>query len=242
MRRLSTVLVVFCVIGVASGARADIAISIPSGLSPGDQFRIIFATDATRDATSSAIGDYNNFVTNDAMNEAGGGSVLYNGSPLSWDAVASTEAMSAISNIGSYGVPVFLSSGTEVAGSDTSSANGLWSGSLYSAPTTDLLGHPTATGGVWTGTDPNGQIHLGAALGDTDPIFGLALPDPRWIDLTQDFHTATYHLYGISDVLTVPATTPATPEAASIWIWGMLACCGAAGAFVQRRRVATLLR
>ena len=39
---------------------------VPSGLGPGDSFRLLFITSGTRDGTSSSIGTYNTFVQNAA--------------------------------------------------------------------------------------------------------------------------------------------------------------------------------
>jgi len=66
-------------IGFGGGGRAaaDLAITAPLALNPGDTFRIVFVTDATTTATSSSIGDYNTLVNTDAPNEAGGGAVKY---------------------------------------------------------------------------------------------------------------------------------------------------------------------
>ena len=57
---------------VGAGGRADAGVMLqtPPGLNPGDPFRFVFVTAGTRDATSSNIADYDNFVNV----EAGGGS------------------------------------------------------------------------------------------------------------------------------------------------------------------------
>jgi len=39
---------------------------IPSGLSPGNQYRLVFVTDGTIQATSTDINTYNTFVDNEA--------------------------------------------------------------------------------------------------------------------------------------------------------------------------------
>src|SRR5271157_4858986 len=88
------------VFGGGGRAVADITITTPTGLVPGDTFRIVFATDATTTATSSSIGYYNTFVITDASAEAGGGVVTYNGVTLTWSAIASTLTENAIANVG----------------------------------------------------------------------------------------------------------------------------------------------
>jgi hypothetical protein len=46
-----------------SAAQAALVV-VPPGLNPGDQYRLVFVTAGTRNATSSDINDYNTFVTN----------------------------------------------------------------------------------------------------------------------------------------------------------------------------------
>jgi hypothetical protein len=49
--------------------RGGLILQTPAGLNPGDQFRFVFVTDGTTNATSSAISSYDAFVTA----QAGGG-------------------------------------------------------------------------------------------------------------------------------------------------------------------------
>ena len=50
----------------ASTAHATMIYTVPTGLNPGDQYRLAFVTSTIRDATSSDIGVYNTHVTNAA--------------------------------------------------------------------------------------------------------------------------------------------------------------------------------
>ena len=83
-------------LGISGAAQA--AILLPS-LNPGDQYRLVFVTSGTRDATSSNIADYNNFVNdaahastdlNTALTAAG-----FTPSAINWTAIASTATTSA---------------------------------------------------------------------------------------------------------------------------------------------------
>ncbi len=65
----------------------------PEGLEPGDQYRLIFTTSAKRDATSSNIEDYNNFVQSVADSSP---EVASWG--LEWKAIASTPTVDAVTN------------------------------------------------------------------------------------------------------------------------------------------------
>ena len=49
---------------LGTGAAQAALVVVPPGLSPGQQYRLVFVTDGEWDATSSDIDDYNKFVTN----------------------------------------------------------------------------------------------------------------------------------------------------------------------------------
>jgi hypothetical protein len=199
------------------GARADPTLNAPAGLKPGDHFRFVFATDGTRDANSSTIGDYNTFVNNDAMTEAGGGSnvVKYMGVTLTWSAIASTPGTSAITNIGentSQDIPIYLASGVEITTADNSS--GLWSGSLLAPINQDLLGH-SRSAQVWTGTASNGSGAFGGGNvlgGQYAPVWGSSSArSSNWVNDGVASGSLNFSLYAISQVLTVSGTA-AVPE------------------------------
>ena len=84
-------------------------ITVPTGLNPGEQYRLAFVTSTTRDATSSNIADYNAFVTATAnavpeLAELG----------ITWKAIGSTSAVDAQDNthtnvvLDGVGVPIYL--------------------------------------------------------------------------------------------------------------------------------------
>jgi hypothetical protein len=56
-------------LGTASAVQAAI-VTVPTGLNPGDQYRLVFVTSGTRDATSTNIADYNTFVANAVVGSA----------------------------------------------------------------------------------------------------------------------------------------------------------------------------
>ena len=188
------------------GARADLNISTPPGLSLGDQFRIVFLTQSVTNANSGDIGYYNTFVNNDASNQAGGNgsNVVYNGTVLTWTAIGSTYEISAITNIGSFGVPVYLASGTLVTPSDTQS--GLWSGSL-SAPINEFLTSPYFFDtSVWTGTLQDGSAAGSFTLGSGSEFGSLPgfsnKTNADWVSSGAVPSSFTNNMYGISQALT----------------------------------------
>lgn len=212
-------------------ARADLIIATPSGLNPGNQFRIVFLTVATTEATSSDIAYYNTFVNNDAISQAGGSgnNVVYGSTELTWTAIASTNAVSAISNIGSFGVPVYLASGARVTASDT--VTGLWSGSLQ-APINEFLTNPFFYDtSVWTGTLTTGASAGSFTLGSGSEFGSLPglsnKSDNQWVATGAVPSNLRNNMYGISQVLT------AVPEPST---YAMLLAGLASGGYSMWRR------
>jgi len=103
-------------------AHADIILNTPAGLESGATFQFVFVTDGTTQATSTSIGSYNNFVSTQAGLEANG-TVYYNGTPVTFNAIGSTPTINAYANIGgmSATTSVYLANGTLVAQNTTTS-------------------------------------------------------------------------------------------------------------------------
>ena len=162
------------------------------------------------------------------------------GTTLTWSAIVSTPTTNAITNVGSYGVPVYLPSGTLVASTDTTAPGGLWSGTLIHAITQDLIGGGTDTGpvDVGTGTTINGTGAVGAQLGTSSIEVGVnTRSDSAWISagLGPPSASNSFFLYGISQVLTVPSSV-AVPEPSTIWMAAGGICAGVAYSWSRRRR------
>jgi hypothetical protein len=139
-------------------------ITIPTGLNPGDTYRLAFVTSTTRDATSTDINDYNAFVTAAANTQATLAALA-----TTWTAITSTAAVEARANTntfqasagGSNGVPIFLMNGTQlVSGYDS-----LWDGDI-NVPlyVTEAGTAPQHLSFVWTRTEVTGfnALPLGA--------------------------------------------------------------------------------
>jgi hypothetical protein len=200
-------------------AQAAIVIP-PTGLAPGAEYRLVFTTSGTRDATSTNIDDYNTFVTTQA-NQSSALTAL----GTTWTAIVSTFSTNALTNTstdpspsGVTGVPIYLVSGLRVA----DSYDDLWDGSIQNPIFSDETGSSASLGAlqaVWTGTNPNGGT--GTGLGTVSCGVNLTNPCPNvgnagatnfgWISLTSgNTLLQNFHLYGISGLLTVP--TPPRPR------------------------------
>ncbi|MCA8974640.1 MAG: hypothetical protein KDC98_07955 [Planctomycetes bacterium] len=174
----------------------------PRGLKPGNQFRILFVTDSTRDATSSNINDYDDFVTADAQAVPALQRFRTN-----WRAVASTPSVSAKDHTETTGtgVPIYLPDGTRIA----HDYSRIWSGNgqIFLAPP-NITASGVAISGLgwtWTGTDPYGAIGT-YPLGDPggSSISGGSTSAYHWIYNNIAYQSGLRPLYGISDVITVP--------------------------------------
>jgi hypothetical protein len=238
---------------VVPTAASTISLNTPTGLNPGDRFRIAFVTGTTTTAISSSdITSYNLFV-----NTAAGGAT-YNGSAVTFYAIGSTATVNAYDNIHSTTMndPVYLAGGALVAPSITG-ANGLWSGALVNRIATDIDGtvvSPDGSGNdayVYTGTlvdgtassEPLGYFDPGDPDVERPAEFRASVgattggTDAAWIrdggSSPADFSRS---LYGISETLTV-ASPSSVPEIDPAGMGSVLALVtGALGLLEQRRR------
>ena len=215
-----SVLSVLTVSLFAAGTASAGTISTPSGLNPGDQFRTVFVTSTTTNATSSDLLSYDSFVSNDANG------ATYNGTLVTWKAIVSSATTNASDHIGlqsSSTVPLYLVDGTLV------SAGNLWSQTLLSSIDTDLNGAQYNTAmmptQVWTGTNANGQSLGGiSSMGGTGTVYGSTVEsDLRWTMSSSADPQTTRRLYGISDVLTVVSPVPEPSTAMLAGLGGLAA-------------------
>ena len=102
--------VALATLATASAAQAALVV-VPADLAPGAQYRLVFVTSGTRDATSADINDYNTFVTSQAtggtaaidtaldlaLNAAG-----FNPNTIEWKATESPTIMAISGMAASY--------------------------------------------------------------------------------------------------------------------------------------------
>jgi len=222
---VTNVLVVWDALTVESHAAM---LTVPAGLTAGQQYRIAFVTSTTRNALSTNINDYNTFVNN----AANAGSSLLQPLGATWKAIGSTftPSVSAATNIGgSSSLPIYLLDGTLLANNTTD----LFDGSIAHALNLNELGNVTSATRVWTGTFSTGAVDTFAPLGAGGQIVGEAtqgLPTSTGVFWLQNNHVSvngSFPLYGISSPIT------ALPEPSALILGGF----GAIGlaAFARRR-------
>jgi hypothetical protein len=221
MRIRTTILAVLAAmtsLTVGVGVRAGTMLQTPAGLNPGDTFRFVFVTDGSRDATSTNITDYDNFV----QSQAGG--ATYNGVVVNWLAIGSTATVNAIDHVGVAATPVYLVDGTLVT--PNTGSFGLWSGQLIHAINENISGGTTQQSFVWTGTRTNGtgdltNLELGSVSLDTEAGNPLTA-DSLWVSQVPFFQNAEQGLYGISQDLTVPQSVPEPTSMVLLCLGGVI--------------------
>ena len=198
----------------ATPATASIITTVPTSLSPGDQYRLAFMTSTKRDGLSSDIADYNTFV--DDLAETVTELAALN---QDWKAIASTSAIDARTNtatdptpVGPTGVPIFLLNDTKIA----DNYDDLWDGTL-DAPlgVTELGVNPGGTR-VRTGTGYSGLAEN--PLGDDPSKYGVNYQSAwGWIKFGNYAAADHASFYAMSGTLTVEAI----PEPSSVVIWAI---------------------
>jgi len=221
-------------------------VTVPTGLNPGDQYRLAFVTSGIRNATSIDIADYNVFVTS-----AAGSVPELAALPTTWRAIASIE-YGVEDNEGGFtifqdhardntatnpdvsaGFPIYRLDNTKIAVSNAD----LWDGNLL-APLNRSETMELIAGSVWTGTATDGQLdpdHNWRPLGPffADATRGTTLAaNAGWLTAGGVDPLNELHFYAISGILTVPVPEPGTMILACLGFTGFVAV-----AIQKRRRV-----
>lgn len=207
-----------------TGAQAA-PITTPVGLSSGEQYRLVFVTSTTTNATSSDINYYNDFV-----NDLAGLNPILAALGTTWTAIASTAAVNARDNTATHpttngaGAPIYLLDGsTKIA--DTNAD--LWD-STIDAPINFHEGGTLPTAGfvrVWSGTTQTGGSVTNRRLGEATTAFSgrsdlssSVLIRSGVPDLTQE-----HYLYALSGILTVSAIpAPGIPAIFGLGFAGLI--------------------
>ena len=214
MKKLLSVLSVFALAAIAAGTASAGSIATPTGLNPGDQFRIVFLSTTTTPATNSNLSTYDSIVSSDATGYTYGGN-----SPI-WKAIVSSAGIDAKDHIGLQStsvVPLYTVSGTKVSGGN------LWSGALLNQITVQIDGSLSSTG-VWTGTSVDGTGYSTREMGTISTRYGLSSSsNSTWISQNRSSSATSRALYGISEVLTVPSAVPEPSTAMLAGLGGLAA-------------------
>ncbi|MCA9057107.1 MAG: hypothetical protein KDA85_01350 [Planctomycetaceae bacterium] len=220
MKTLGFILIV-AIFWLPGSATADLL--APTGLNPGEQYRIVFVSSTQIDGVSGALSVYNAHVTN----AANSGTETSKLAAATWTAIASVAAVSARSNTGTTGsaaIPIYLVDGT------TKVADGyddFWDATLAAPINLDESGNAIAVNSfVWTGTATDGSQFFGNELGGAAAprIGNWAASDSDWISAGTGGHSVLRSVYGLSSVLTVTAAVP-EPHSSAVVAAALIAIC-----------------
>ncbi|MFQ5414445.1 MAG: hypothetical protein ACE5E6_08305, partial [Phycisphaerae bacterium] len=146
---------VVSVLAVLPSSRAGVV--IPDDLQPGDTYHLAFVTVGIRDALSSDIADYNQFVNDQAALSCLTGADM----GVAWFAIASTATVNARDNaVVGFTSPVYLLDGTTRIADGQSD---IWNGSIANPLSLDQF-LETSVFLPWTGSESNGTA-AGTPLG-----------------------------------------------------------------------------
>ena len=185
---------------------------VPEGLTGGDRFRLLFLSSTQRDATSSDIGDYNDFIQAAAAGGHAGIQAFSDG----FQAVASTAQVDARENTWTrtVGVPIYWLGGAKLADDYADFYDGSWAAEAGATDESGgARGVTTDADRAWTGSEHdgteafNGSIPVGLDGGESGrAVVGqLDSPVPGHGPLRGSLiaPSAGQPLYGLSPVLVV---------------------------------------
>ncbi len=223
-------LVLASLVGIAASAQAAIT-TLPTGLNPGDKYRLVFVTSTTTTATDTTAAYYNNFVNSLAQSVP-----QLQALGVTWTVMGNLNGANTWQNTGTEGddaIPIYRLDDQIFAANYTA---------LKAAPTVPVsinelgiavINNPQEVGRVWTGMGESMSVPVmssyigsGGAGGNTQ----AGRPDNTWY--TWGWYslsnTTEQHLYAMSGVITVAAIPE--PSSALLGSLGMLA-------LLRRRRV-----
>ena len=197
----------------------------PTGLTVGDQFRLLFLSSTKRDATATDIADYNTFV----QARAAAGHVAIQAYSAGFRAVGCTSAVDARDNTSTTytstdkGVPIYWLDGAKAADNYEDFYDGSWDDVVNSKNESGTAGLDTSDSinSPWTGCEHDGTEAIGVllsrALGAAFGVVRVGRPKsspptngPLSSNQLQP-SSATLPMYGLSAVfeVAVAANTPA---------------------------------
>ena len=171
---------------------------IPSGISVGQSFRLLFVTATTTAATSTSISTYNSFVQARAA-----ANTHLSGFSSQFRALISTQTVDARDNTATTGtgVPIYWLGGAKVADDYADFYDGSWDSSASRGRVGNTIPHE-----AWTGSNADGTKHASAYAGASQVRYGDSANPLSYNNSSATIPSA---LYALSPVITVRAAPAA---------------------------------
>ncbi len=132
----------------------------PSGLNPGDRFRLLFKTSTTRFADSTNIADYNTHVQNAAnLSRSHSAIKSYASTFKVLGCTASTDAHTNTGTAKSGGVPIYWLNGNKLADNYADFYDGSWDDRVLANTRDESGAQPAQATWPWTGCEQDGDSH-----------------------------------------------------------------------------------
>ena len=188
---------------------------IPSGLGPGDEFRLLFVSSTYRNAVPTNIGTYNTWIQNLAAN----GHADIQRYSSTFRVVGSTRPVDARDNTETTGtgVPIYWLNGDQVADNYADFYDGSWAQEASMRTESGSTVAAVLVTGVWTGSAHDGTEGTGGgfsnALGSNRGVTvgrpnGSNFGDGPLSSTTSSNRNGEAELYGLSSVFRVNHPLP----------------------------------
>ncbi len=215
-----TIVCSFCLLFVSTVA-VQAAPIIDPGLGAGNQYRLMFRTTLTHDATSNDISVYNAFVTSVSNANATLAAL-----GTTWMAVGSTDTVDARDNTNTNpltdtGVPIYLLDGTTKIADNNAD---LWDGTIDAFIERDENGDLNQGGSVFTGSVADGTAATFAALGTGFGFSNAGLPNAtnsNWIAASAPATTTSLTFFAISGLIEEGVALPPLSEPGTLAVFGL---------------------
>ena len=205
---------------------------IPTGLTTGDQFRLLFLSSTKRNGSVTDIATYNTFI----QDLAAAGHTDIRSYSTGFRVVGCTAAVDATANTSTTGtgVPIYWLDGTKVADDYVDFYDGSWDDEANDKNESGTDGPDTSVEANYpiTGCDAAGTevivSSVSRALGSVlsvrigRPNSSTTGHGPISGDNLHVVRTATRPMYGLSEVFTVVDTTPPTLTSVTVTSSGLL--------------------